>query len=699
MDDPHQLPVHDQHVGRVFGNIRAGPEGDSDIGRGQCRSVIDPVPDHGDGFPFLLQLFDDLHLFCRQPARVHPLNPGLSGHTPCRQLIVPRDHHDGFSQLFQALDSHPGIVLERIRQSDIPRQLMIDRHQHDDPPLPSMHADTLLNRRDVDVVAVHQLGRTYDDRPVAYVGDDTVSRQRRERGRSRHTDPPALHIGDDRSGQRMLGRGLRRRHQAHELLFFPVCGVDLHDLVLAFGQGAGFVQDDGVHPLQRLQVFALLEQDPQLSRPSGYDQNGHGGGQPERAWTGDDEDRDRLFQRLAKGVGGKNVIPGQKRRDCDRHDDWHENVRHLVCHSLNRSFGHLRFFHRMDHLGQGSLVPDPGRFYFQPAVLVQRRSDDRLPAPFLDRQAFPCEDGLIHRRSAFDNDSVSRDALPWLDDKNIAYSQLRDRYGGDTRGTQDICDLRLQLVELPDRVLAAVFGHRFQVFAQEQKRKNDGAGLVVESRRMSGRRLGGKGDVMAVKKSGGRAEDDEDIHVGCLAFQGMPSPRIKGIADPKLDRQRQGQLKIWVQKQRRDPNERGKGKMSGHRPQKRDGQEPRQEKTAQQVVFFRMRFAFLVRPCLIAELFDSRDDRFVIDLLIVVGDACLVGRQADLHLYHAICPGQYLLDPAGTGCTSHPRDLIRLSHGHSRTLLCHQRMSRCNTYALPRRFRMQVKIPQTEERN
>lgn len=105
--------------------------------------------------------------------------------------------------------------------------------------------------------------------------------------------------------------------------------------------------------------------------------------------------------------------------------------------------------------------------------------------------------------------------------------------------------------------------------------------------------------------------------------------------------------------------------MRRHPPQKRHGEDTGKQEAAKQVVLFRVRLSLLLGLCLIAQLFNPRDDRIVVNLLIIIGNPRFVGRQADLYLYHTVRFRQYFFDSSRTGSTSHSCDLIDLLRGHS----------------------------------
>ena len=48
-----EAAFHDYDIRSIDGDIGSGPDGDTDVGHGKGRSVIDAIPNHGDFARFL----------------------------------------------------------------------------------------------------------------------------------------------------------------------------------------------------------------------------------------------------------------------------------------------------------------------------------------------------------------------------------------------------------------------------------------------------------------------------------------------------------------------------------------------------------------------------------------------------------------------------------------------------------------------
>ena len=101
-------------------------------------------------------------------------------------------------------------------------------------------------------------------------------------------------------GERMLRLGLHRGGKRQQLGFAEGGdGLDGDQRRLALGQRTGLVDDQRIDLFKCLQGFGILHQHASPGTPAGADHDRHGRGEPERARAGDDQDGDRVQQRVA----------------------------------------------------------------------------------------------------------------------------------------------------------------------------------------------------------------------------------------------------------------------------------------------------------------------------------------------------------------------------------------------------------------
>src|ERR1700683_3927916 len=100
-----------------------------------------------------------------------------------------------------------------------------------------------------------------------------------------------------RNSQRMLAGALQTGRESEDFIAF---GDRLRPKILesglAFGEGSGFVDDDGIDFFQNLESLAILDENARASAASYPDHDRHWSGESQRAWTGDDQHRDRVHE-------------------------------------------------------------------------------------------------------------------------------------------------------------------------------------------------------------------------------------------------------------------------------------------------------------------------------------------------------------------------------------------------------------------
>ena len=188
---------------------------------------------------------------------------------------------------------------------------------------------------------------------------------------------------DDGGGQRMLARLFEAGGQAEQLGFIePGGGHNRNDPRLALGERAGLVDDQGIDPLEDLERFGVLDQHARGGAAAGADHDRHRRGQPQRTRAGDDQDGDRVDQRMRHPRLGADESPGDKRDDGDQNDARHEVRRDLIGQALNRRAGPPRLAHHADDLGEHRIGPDVLGPHDQAAGAVDRATDHLVARSF-----------------------------------------------------------------------------------------------------------------------------------------------------------------------------------------------------------------------------------------------------------------------------------------------------------------------------
>jgi hypothetical protein len=150
------------------------------------------------------------------------------------------------------------LVLEADRSDDLP--VADDVQDRRAPPLQASVRSREL--RWDGQLTLPQQGRATDGHGRAVdVGFDAAARHRPEPGRRRQAADPFAGVGVDRPGQRVLRVGLDRTGDGEQLgLVEPDGRRDVGDDVLAAGEGAGLVEQHGVHGADLLQRETVLDE-------------------------------------------------------------------------------------------------------------------------------------------------------------------------------------------------------------------------------------------------------------------------------------------------------------------------------------------------------------------------------------------------------------------------------------------------------
>ena len=124
--DIRETALHQHHIRRVDGHIRARTDCNADVGASQCRRIVDAVADHGD-----LALFpkrpDHSLLAVRQHARHDLVDTRLLSDRLGRLLVVAGQHDHMDAEPFQLCDCLRAVLLHRIRDRDYAEKLLSRR--------------------------------------------------------------------------------------------------------------------------------------------------------------------------------------------------------------------------------------------------------------------------------------------------------------------------------------------------------------------------------------------------------------------------------------------------------------------------------------------------------------------------------------------------------------------------------------------
>ena len=209
------------------------------------------------------------------------------------------------------------------------------------------------------------------------------------------------------------------------LLGDVLCRDQVGHVGLAFGDGAGLVQDDDVGLAHSFQGSGSLEQDACFRACAAAHHDGHRGSQTQGAGTADDQDADGTRQGKADGL--PNGQPDDAGDECQDEHGGHEDGGHLVGDLGDGRLAGGCLLYQADHLADGGISADASGLAGQEAALVGGGGGDGAARPLVHWQTFAGEHGFIHGALTLDYLAVHRDALPRAHQELVAYHHILHR--------------------------------------------------------------------------------------------------------------------------------------------------------------------------------------------------------------------------------------------------------------------------------
>ena len=127
---------------------------------------------------------------------------------------------------------------------------------------------------------------------------------------------------------------------------------------LAFGERAGFVDDQGVDFFHGLEGFGVLDQDSGVGAAAGAHHDGHRSGESQGAGAGDDEDCDRVDQCVRQARFRTECEPGDEGDGGHCDDRGNEPGGDAIGQTLNGGAAALGLSDELDDPGQQGFGAD-----------------------------------------------------------------------------------------------------------------------------------------------------------------------------------------------------------------------------------------------------------------------------------------------------------------------------------------------------
>ena len=255
-----------------------------------------------------------------------------------------------------------------------------------------------------------------------------------------------------------------------------------------------------------LEGGGVLEQHAALGAEPGADHDRRRGGEAEGVGAGDDDDGDRVEQRLV----GRDVAEDHPRGEGDEptdEGDEHQPERGPVGEALAGGLGVLGLLDELDDLGERGVGADPGGPGVQDAVAVDGGADDLGARALVDREALAGDHRLVDLAVAVLDDAVDGDLRAGADDEQVADDDLTGRDLDGLAVALDQRHRRGQVQQGADRRVGAAAGAHLEPVTEQHERGQHRGGLVEDVA------AAGDGDRDRVRPAGADADGDEDHHV------------------------------------------------------------------------------------------------------------------------------------------------------------------------------------------
>src|SRR2546423_11959898 len=188
----------------------------------------------------------------------------------------------------------------------------------------------------------------------------------------------------------------------------PVGGDDLGHAWFSFRERAGLIDDERGHFLHDLERAGVSDQHPGMRAATDTDHDRHWRGQAKRAGTRNDQDRDRVHDRVPEPRLGADPNPRHERDQRGNEDGGNEIARDFVRQALDRGAAPLRFRDHPDDLSEHRIVTDALRFHQEAASVVERPANDLVARRLFHGQRFAGDHRFVYGLVAFDEISIGR---------------------------------------------------------------------------------------------------------------------------------------------------------------------------------------------------------------------------------------------------------------------------------------------------
>ncbi len=228
-------------------------------------------------------------------------------------------------------------------------------------------------------------------------------------------------------GHRVIGACRQARGQQPGARLVAAQAVEVGLRRAAFGEGAGLVQGQPLQLAAQFEEHPALDQDADARRRRQAADDGHRGGDHQRAGAGDHQQHQGAVHPVEPGAA-----EGQRRdeRGGDGDEDHHRRVdaRELIDEALRRRPRALGFLYGVDDPRQGAVVGAAAHRILQRALAVDAAGEQGFTGLLFHRQALAGDGRLVDAGAALDHLAVEGDAFSGAHAHALAHGHRLGRH-------------------------------------------------------------------------------------------------------------------------------------------------------------------------------------------------------------------------------------------------------------------------------
>ena len=258
-------------------------------------------------------------------------------------------------------------------------------------------------------------------------------------------------------------------------------GDDLRHARFTLRQRSRFIDDESGDFFHQLDCAGVLDKNTGVRAAADADHDRHRRGEPKRAGTSDDEDRDGIHDRVGEAGFGSDPHPGDESHERCQQDRGHKVTGDFIGESLDRRAAALRFRNHLHDLRQHGFVADSLRFHDEAAGVVESAADYFLAGTFFDGQRFPRDHRFVDRRPTVEDLAVDRNFFARAHAQVITCLHVRERHFTLIAIRHESRGRRGKIEQAPDRVAGPPARAQFEDLTKQHEHGDHGRGFKINA--------------------------------------------------------------------------------------------------------------------------------------------------------------------------------------------------------------------------